>query len=408
MLKKMFKHAVFTILCVIIAGILLNVPYKYFLMFNDAAIITEQEFSDLKNNNSNIIFKPTINTVFAYNEDKDKAIQEYNVKFKLLNLINVKNLRVKISNENLVYAGGDCVGIALKSKGVVIVGSNYIITKDGNKNPFKDSGLKVGDVVYAIDNQSINSMQDINAVLETAYNNVTYDLLVNRNNQLVTLTISPAFDIQTNKYKLGLWIREDALGVGTITFISGENNRFGALGHAIVDVDSGTKFEISGGNIYKSNIVGVKKGARGAPGELMGLFSAGSNDIGDIDKNVNAGIYGYFSQEELLEDRQQYAIGGRLTARPGKAKILACISGNEVQEYNIEIIKTNYQNKSNEKSMIIKITDKRLIEKTGGIVQGMSGSPIIQDNKIIGAVTHVFVNDPTKGFGLYLDWMLLE
>lgn len=324
-------------------------------------------------------------------------------------MFNVKNLKVQITERDGIYAGGECVGISLKSKGVVVVGSNYIITKQGNENPFKESGLKVGDVIMKINDTEISGMADITTLLSTYKQPEELKLSIMRKGENIFLQIKPSLDVQTNKYKLGLWIRDDAVGVGTLSFINNQNKRFGSLGHAIIDSDTGVKFDVFNGQIYKCNVVGVKKGKKGTPGELIGLFMYGEkNKLGEVDKNTENGVYGNIINSKLSKNKQLYEIGGRLTAKPGKAKILSCIEGTEVKEYDIEIIKTNYQSKPNEKSMVIKITDKEILEKTGGIVQGMSGSPIIQNGKIIGTVTHVFVNDPTKGFGLYLDWMITE
>ncbi|MBQ7307293.1 MAG: hypothetical protein IJW82_02090 [Clostridia bacterium] len=160
--------------------------------------------------------------------------------------------------------------------------------------------------------------------------------------------------------------------------------------------------------MYNCNVIGVTKGYKGNPGELKGLFFQGKDSQGIIDKNMEYGVYGQINDDSILKNSEELKVGGRFVARPGKAKIRACIDGTESKDYDVEIIKTNYQSASNDKSMVIKVTDKELLRKTGGIVQGMSGSPIIQNNKVIGAITHVFVNDPTKGFGIYLDWMLNE
>ncbi len=199
------------------------------------------------------------------------------------------------------------------------------------------------------------------------------------------------------------------MGVGTLTFINPNTLRFGALGHAIADADTKENFDVKSGELYKCNVIGVKMGKRGIPGEIMGLFVPGRNEQGTIDKNNDYGVFGnVFENSEFLNDDKLMPIGGRLTAKPGKAKILTTIDGNNIESFDIEIIKTNYGGGANSKSMVIRVTDEDLISRTGGIVQGMSGSPIIQDGKIVGAVTHVFVNDPKKGFGLYLDWMLNE
>ena len=231
-------------------------------------------------------------------------------------------------------------------------------------------------------------------------------LSVTRNGENLQIGILPALDIQTNTYKLGLWVKEDAVGIGTLTFINATTGRFGSLGHSINDSETNECIEVSGGNIYDSRILGVKKGSSGRAGELMGTFSR-EDVIGSVDKNCEYGVYGYLDNvNNVIDSKTSIQIGGRLSAKPGKATILSCIDGEDIEEFDIEIIKTNFQSSSNQKSMVIRVTDKDLIARTGGIVQGMSGSPIIQNGKLIGAVTHVFVNDATKGFGLYIDWML--
>jgi len=402
------KNIVFILFIALITIVLYNLPYTYLMQFENNMLITKTEFDKLNNNKYSYFVNSEVMQVKAINDEDDKKLNEYTVKFKLFNLINIKNLKVKVADDNIIVAGGNCVGISLKSKGVVVVGSNYIITKQGNMNPFKESGLEVGDVILKINDVEINNIIEIAELLDSYKTPDTLNLKVMRKGENIKLTITPALDVQTNKYKLGLWIRDDAVGVGTLTFI-GDNKRFGTLGHAIIDSDTGVKFDVNSGDIYKCNVIGIKKGKKGLPGELLGLFMYGEqNELGKVDKNTENGVYGYITNNEFAGKMEAYEIGGRLTAKPGRAKILSCISGTEVKEYDIEIIKTNYQSKPNEKSMVIKITDKELIEKTGGIVQGMSGSPIIQNNKVIGAITHVFVNDPTKGFGLYLDWMLDE
>lgn len=401
------SHILFMLILTTVSLLLVVIPYDIILLLNSGIVITSQELQEIQDNNYGIIDSEVMQLT-AYDEDADNKINEYSVKFKLFNLFNITNLKVKVVNSQEVYAGGSTVGIHLQSKGVVVVGSNYIITKDGNISPFNNSGLNVGDVILKLNDVVIGGVNDIVNELSAYNSNEVVKLKVLRKGKEMAVDIYPALDVQTGQHKLGLWIRDDAMGVGTLTFIDEETKRFGALGHAIVDSDTKVKFDISDGQIYPCNVVGIKQGKKGVPGELMGLFMRGANTLGSVDKNSDNGIYGYINNEEYISQLQKYEIGGRLTARPGKAKILTCINGVDVKEYDIEIIKTNYQSSANEKSMVLKVTDSELIDKTGGIVQGMSGSPIIQDGKIVGAVTHVFVNDPQKGFGLYLDWMLVE
>ena len=402
-MQKSKKLLLFVLICFCFVFLCAIVPYKTLILLNDGIILTKQEFNKLLNSNGFV----GANVVFA-ETDNEKLINEYVVNFKLFNLFNIKNLKVNVVKNDELYIGGDCIGLNLNSKGVVIVGSNYIITKNGNINPIESSNLKVGDVITHLNNFEINAVEDIQKVLR-GYDGGSLIVKAKRNNTEFVTQITPELDVQTNSYKLGIWIKDDAMGVGTLTYVKPDNLRFGSLGHAITDSDTGNNFEVSNGEVYKCNVIGIKMGKRGVPGEILGLFVQGKNIQGSIDKNVDVGVYGnLFENSELMLGKPKIKSGGRLTAKPGKAKILTTINGTQIEEFEIELIKTNYQSGGNSRNMVIKVTDKKLIEKTGGIIQGMSGSPIIQNGKIVGAVTHVFVNDPTKGFGLYLDWMINE
>ena len=403
---KFFKAISFFLFCSLFVLISLNIPYFLISGINTNTFIAKNELDLIKKQGNNLFFNTNIKKLSASNGTEEK-VSEYVIEYNLFNAFNIKNLKVKVVNDNLVYPGGNCVGLALKTKGVTLVGNNYIITKNGNVNTLLNSNLKVGDVITKLNDIYINDVSDVATVLENYVPNEDIIVEAKRNGETFTTKIKPALDIQTNKYKLGLWIKNDSLGVGTLTFVK-DNNRYGCLGHAITN-ENGQNLEVSGGNIYECNVIGVKKGEKGNPGELMGLFAQGRNVQGDIDKNSDYGVFGnLYENNTFIENKKQMLVGGKLTAKPGFAQIMVCVDGYDIELFDIEIIKTNYQVTAENKSMIIKVTDDRLIEKTGGIVQGMSGSPIIQDNKIIGAITHIFVNDPLKGFGLYLDWMLFE
>lgn len=352
--------------------------------------------------------KSSFFTNFKY---KKIAISVLIILLLFVNIFNIfvpKFTKVSAEETKYIYAGGNSVGIYLNTKGAMLMGSNSVITKNGLVDVLKDSELQVGDLILSINSTDICDIQDItNAINTEDYKGEPVEIIYQRKNKVLSTKILPAKDIQSGQYKLGIWVKNDTTGIGTLTFIT-EDGRFGALGHKITD-SSKTGYAIQEGKIYASNIIGVQKGQKGRPGELKGLFLQGKNVQGTIDKNISVGVYGNVnSDSNLLESAKtrKFEIGGRATAKPGKAKILCCIDGSEVKEYDIEIIKANYQNTSREKSMVVKVTDKILLEKTGGIVQGMSGSPIIQNGKLIGAITHVFINDSTKGYGIYLDWML--
>ena len=325
---------------------------------------------------------------------------------KLLNFITLKTLKIGL-NSNEVYVGGNTVGFSLNSKGVVLIGHSDIVTKEGKVDTLQGSKLEVGDIITKINNEEVSKVSDISRVIKDIKDDKEIVVNIIKNGKEEETTIKPALDIYTQSYKLGIWVKDETSGVGTLTYIKKEDGSFGALGHAICDGETNLPFNVKDGDMFPCQILGVNKGQKGKPGEVKALFLQ-KNRIGQVKKNSKFGIYGSANLEnDYFKDKTLFSTGGRLTARAGKAKIRSDVSG-QVKEYDVEIIKTNYQNSSNEKSMVIKVTDKALLKLTGGIVQGMSGSPIIQNGKIIGAVTHVFVNDSTKGFGIYLDWMINE
>lgn len=324
---------------------------------------------------------------------------------ELFGFLPVKKIQLNEVIEDKIWASGKTVGIALQSKGVVVVGKSPLIA-DSQDN-YCDN-FEIGDVIMQIEGEEINSAENVEEVInKNEYQGKELVVRAKRNDQPFFTTIKPTYDLQTKKYKLGLWVRDDASGIGTLTYIRPDNLRFGALGHSISELETGTIIDVHNGKLYKCQVLSIEKGSRGKAGELRGLFI--QNDVGDasVDNNTPYGIYGnVYEDSPLMNDLTLVKIGGRMTAKPGKAQILCCLDGKKVQSFDVEIIKTNYQKTSNDKSIVLKVVDKDLLARTGGIVQGMSGSPIIQDGRLIGAVTHVFVNDPTKGFGIYLDWMI--
>ncbi len=405
---SIFKHKkfVFAILFVLLA--LSFLPYIAQSLTNINNELTYASLSDIDYAIKNKTFGNLWTLSYGKNLQAQSGDNLIKVDLKFLNLITTKSFYVN-TKEDTIYAGGNAVGVYLNTKGVILMGSNSIITKDGLVDTLKDSPLQVGDIILKINDEIIYNIDNIVEIINREENKgKPVKIVYIRKNKEYETELVPALDEQTGEYKLGIWVKNDASGVGTLTYCT-KDGKFGALGHSINIGGTKDAYEIDGGKLYASTIIGVTKGKKGKAGELKGLFLQGKNVQGEIYKNISTGIYGDMCENSSLFENaktREYKIGGRFTARPGKAKILSCINGTEVKEYDIEIIKTNYQNTSKEKSMVIKIVDKELLEKTGGIVQGMSGSPIIQNGKLIGAVTHVFINDPTKGFGLYLDWML--
>ncbi len=325
------------------------------------------------------------------------------VKYKLL--IFLISLFISISSisylypnafSDYVYLGGFTAGFTLKTKGATVVGISEVMTSKGSVSPCKCAGIEIGDIIISMNGKEINSANDIDVVLKNYSSGfITTEIL--RNNQKKLCDVFPEKDLLGN-YKLGLFIREDLNGLGTVTYIT-DNGEFASLGHPIAN-ENGDIYNLKSGEVYDSNIVGVNKGYRGHAGELKGLF-VGTKPIGEVTKNTNVGMFGKFNKFNPLE----YVKIGIGKAKIGKAEIVSTVEGNNSQKFSIDIIKIDNR-VGNTKNLVIKITDKELLNYTGGILQGMSGSPILQDGKLVGAVTHVFINDPTRGYGILIDNML--
>ena len=304
-------------------------------------------------------------------------------------------------DDKYVYLGGNPIGFSLKSDGVVVVGISEFIDNDSYVSPGKNAGLKSGDIIKKIDGINITSSSSIGDILKAG--DKKYYLEFIRNGEQKSTVISPVFDYQTKSYKLGLWVRDSATGVGTLTYTN-EDGSFVALGHAVCDIDTGAVIPVLTGELYKTSIIGINKGKRGTPGELKGIFSK-TSPIGSLNANSNQGIGGKFNAEEINEYRgEKIAVASVSEITPGGAIMYSCIDGNRIKGYEIEIIKIT-DSTNNTKNMILRVVDDELIEKCGGIVQGMSGSPIVQNGKLIGALTHVFINDPTKGYAIFCSNM---
>ena len=403
MIKNAMKILTICIL-MFIALIVCFFPYDIYNKFTDNMVITSEEINLLNSQPYAKFITTDFDDSVVYANENDQNLKMLNL--KLFNLITINKYLVNLVDTDVI-ACGNSIGMILKSKGVIIVGFNSVLTSDGNKKPCETSPLMIGDRIVEIENKEINTSEDIDAVLtEEGYDGRALSIIAYRGNEKIECEINPVKDYISSKYKVGLWVREDASGVGTLTYIRKDTNRFGALGHPISEESCNEPLQISGGEIYNCDVVGINKGTKGKTGDIRGLFVAGQNSQGVIDKNIDYGVFGNINDTSELLNASTYDIGGRLSVKPGKAQILACINGRSVEKFDIEIIKTNFQKYSNNKSMVLRVTDKKLLEKTGGIIQGMSGSPIIQNGKIVGAVTHVFVSDPSKGFGIYLDWMI--
>lgn len=340
------------------------------------------------------------------------AIQQNNATTTNLFMgVAVKSNFAKDNSEIMVYPGGQPVGVKLNIKGVLVVALSDI---DGNNgkvpSPAANAGVQIGDSIISINDVEINHAEDVTRFVNIEkISYITLKIQRKNNSNTLDIKVTPAVDGKDGKRKIGLWVRDSTAGVGTLTFYDDKSKKFAALGHPITDADTGTVLSVNNGVIVSSNIISIKKGTRGNPGELRGLFMDEDKVKGQILKNTECGIFGN-GNKSLVNNKfnKPMKIGMRNEIREGKAQILTTINGVEPELFEIEIQKLLPQSTSGSKSMVIKITDSKLLDKTGGIVQGMSGSPIIQNDKIIGAVTHVLINKPDMGYGIYIEWMLKD
>lgn len=326
---------------------------------------------------------------------------------KLLGLIPIKKFDVNVVNRASLIPGGNAIGVRLNTKGVLVVAVTDVLGIDGRRyNPAKDSGIKVGDSILEINNIKVKDAEHVVELLNQI-KDTKVKIVIERNKIKFETEVSPVKSIQDNCYRLGIWVRDKTAGIGTLTFYDNQSKVFGALGHGITDMDTGNLLNVDYGKIMNAKIANIEQGKRGSPGEIRGIFYETQNILGEIIKNSSFGIYGVITDEFIKTNKAKpIPIGFKEEVREGKAHILTTIDDNKIEKFEIEILKAQPQQYPNQKSMTVRVTDRKLLQKTGGIVQGMSGSPIIQDGKIIGAITHVFVNDPTKGYGIYIEWML--
>ena len=366
-------------------------------------------YSDIHEANESDEFSPLINLSLPKNLDVSTTdeLTDTTLNIKLFNLFTIKKVNVRLLNDTDDYVGGETVGFNLFSEGVICVGSNPIQTSEGAKEPIITSGIQDGDAILKIEDIDIENIQDIDRIINLpSMAGKELKITIKRDEQTFDTTITPVFDILSQKYKLGLWVRNNASGVGTLTYIKQSDFRFGAVGHPIIDSSYGNNFEVGSGNIYKCRLLGIKKGEKNNPGEIRSSINLSDNALGIADTNCKYGVYGNILNKSIIDATRTATLGGRLSVKLGDAKIYCALGEEGVKAYDIKIIKANKQNSADDKSMTIKVTDKELIEKTGGIIQGMSGSPIVQNGKVVGAVTHVFMSDPTRGYGVYIDWMI--
>ena len=328
------------------------------------------------------------------------------LQLSLFGVVPVKDIEVNAIPARELIVCGKTVGIRLYIKGILVVGISGVLTPDGNEVlPVEGSGLEPGDFIIEINNKEINDISSFSKVVNDSKDKAVVLKFIH-DDRILETKVTPVQCVEDGKYRLGIWVRDSTAGIGTLTYIEEETGKFGALGHGITDIDTGTMMPVKNGELLKSSVYGIRKGMQGTPGELQGDFLKSPEVIGDIYWNTAFGVFGKINKNSIILEGKKYPVGTRSMVKEGPATIISNIQGEEVEEFSVEIQKIARKNLLGPKSMIIKITDPRLLNETGGIIQGMSGSPIIQDGRIIGAVTHVLINDPARGYGIFIETML--
>lgn len=375
-----------------------NMPFE--------ANLISQKQGVLSVNKSNVPedqIKLSLNEPFSIKSNETGKI---NVDLKLFGVIPIKKVKVDVISQTELIPAGLTVGVIISTDGVMVLGTGIVNGEDGEKYEPSKGSLKTGDYIVKINDKKVSSKEELVQIVNDNKEK-EMKITINREGILKNVKINPVRTSGKNNYKIGIWVRDDTQGIGTVTYIDGNDKSFGALGHGITDADTKKLISINEGEIIKTQITTITKGKNGSPGEISGVIvNDKDNILGNVNKNTGYGIFGNINDEIYnLIDNNSLKIGLKHEIKEGPAYIKSCVDG-EVKDYEINIKQIYLGNSDVNKGMIIEVTDEELLEKTNGIVQGMSGSPIIQNNMIIGAVTHVFVQDSTKGYGTFIENML--
>jgi len=394
--KKILSIALFTALAIVFASgtaIVSAIPDEIILFESEKIDIGKLFTVESQTDFGGVV----ADGVFTNEEDN------YFADVKFVGLIPVKTVKVSVVENPKVVPGGNSIGIRLYTDGLMVVGvSDFETAYGGMASPARNGGIKTGDIIKKVNSQSVNTASGFSNIVDRA-DGKAVEIEISRDGHPISLSITPTLDIK-NSYKLGLWIRNSVAGIGTMTFYNPEKNVYGALGHGITDSDTNDVVPVGKGEVVPAQITSVKKSERGSPGELHGIFTD-EGVIGDVIINSSGGIYGEVKNPDFFSDNE-IEVAPRSEITEGRAYILSSINDTEVGTYEIEIQRVSHRKNAETKCMIIRVTDEKLLEQAGGILQGMSGSPIIQNGKLVGAVTHVFLNDPTRGYGIFADAMI--
>lgn len=409
-----FFLLVFLILCLIYASNISALPDNVILFYGENlnlntlyGISLEETYSTSPGLIS-IATNTSIQASSEYISESNSKSGKSVVTLKLFGTVPIKDISINVIPITEVIPLGNVVGLKLYTNGVLVVGMSEINGKDNAKyKPYESTGIEEGDMIIEINKTEITCTNDL---IDTVSNfgNQELSLKYVRDGNVLETTITPIKN-SNNEYKLGLWVRDTAAGIGTATFYDPATNTFASLGHGILDIDTESLLDISYGEFITTNITSIIKGEKGTPGKIQGTIDSGIS-LGTIYKNTEFGVYGNMKDISSLniDTTKTYPIALRNEIETGPAKIMCTLKNNVRKEYDIEIEKIFINNNENNKSMQVKITDPELLNLTGGIIQGMSGSPIIQNGKVIGALTHVLVSDPTHGYGVFADLMVKQ
>ena len=332
-------------------------------------------------------------------EGEDGTGQEVN--FRLLGLFPVRSANFTVVRRDYVIPGGDIFGIKLYTRGVLVARTDVVATAEGTKNPAQQAGLRAGDIIISINGTQVNRKREVSQIVEHS-GGTPLAVTVERNGQQLQLSLIPMKCAASERYTAGLWIRDSSAGIGTVTFYDTKSETMGGLGHAITDVDSGMIIPIAGGELVRAKVMGVYRGVDGTPGELCGTFE--EERMAALEVNGETGVFGHL---QIRPEGDLVPVALRSEVKTGPAQIYMTANGNDRRKFDIEITRVTLGGSSgNLRHMTIRVTDPELIELTGGIVQGMSGSPILQNGMLVGAVTHVFVNAPLEGYAIFAETML--
>lgn len=322
---------------------------------------------------------------------------------KLFGIIPVKEVTVTEKAEQKVMVSGEVFGIKLYTDGVIVVGIQEVQTDSGKKSPSGSAGIEVGDIIVAIDGENVYTSDQVQSILG-ANNGGSFEVKIKRGERYRDYTVTPVYCEREGCYKAGMWVRDSTAGIGTITFYNKQSGIFAALGHQINDIDTKEIMPMLDGEAVKATVSKIEKSTRGTTGSLECDFT--NQTLGKLLTNTDCGIYGAYA--EVSECAKEYPVAAIQEVKKGKATLISTVEKGQPKEYEIEITHIGFNENNREKNMIVKVTDKDLIDKTGGIVQGMSGSPIIQNGKLVGALTHVIVGNPQKGYAVFAQTMAEE